>query len=302
MPQERITLSKKPKEPARLELLSLMMTSPDAKITILVDNQAGEGLVAEHGLSLWIETEDIRILFDTGQGAAFEDNARVLGIDLGTTDSLVLSHGHYDHTSGIPQALQQAWNANVYCHPGIVHPRYSIRNGVPKPIQMPRESMAAIGRLPSEQLHWVQQPFLLSERIGITGPIPRETSYENTGGPFYLDPNGKRADPIDDDLALWIRTDDGLVVCVGCCHAGLVNTLNHVRRLTNGLKVRAVIGGFHLLNAGRQRLNQTIAALRLLEPDMLIPCHCTGERAVLVLREALGERISPGAAGMTYEF
>jgi 7,8-dihydropterin-6-yl-methyl-4-(beta-D-ribofuranosyl)aminobenzene 5'-phosphate synthase len=173
---------------------------------------------------------------------------------------------------------------------------------MPKPIQIPLASMAAIDRLPAEHLHWIQQPMLLSDKIGITGPIPRETSFEDTGGPFYLDPQGKRADLIEDDLALWIRTGDGVIVCVGCSHAGLVNTLNHVRRLNHGLRVRAVIGGFHLLNAGRERLEQTITALRLFEPDMVVPCHCTGELAVAVLRNALGERVSPGAAGMTNQF
>lgn len=278
------------------------MTFADTRITILVDNQSNEGLVAEHGLSLWIETGENHILFDTGQKNTFENNARLLGIDLGKTDTLVLSHGHYDHTGGIPQALQKAPYTHVYCHPGVVSPRYSIRNGMPKPIQMPRESMAVLDRLPLEQLHWVQQPLFLSEKIGITGPISRETGYENTGGPFYFDPDGGRVDPVDDDIALWIRTDKGLVVCVGCSHAGLVNTLNHVRRLNNGLRIRAVIGGFHLVNADRRRLSHTIAALRLMEPDMVIPCHCTGEIAVALIREALGKRVSPGKAGMVCQF
>jgi len=278
------------------------MTSAGVKITILVDNQAGDKLIAEHGLSLWIETEGKHILFDTGQGNALEVNAHVLGVDLGMTDILVLSHGHYDHTGGIAQVLQQAHNAGIYCHPGIVQPRYAIRDRTPKSIQMPQISMAAIDRLPSQRLHWVQQPMLLSGKISITGPIPRETDYEDTGGPFYLDPEGSRIDSIDDDLALWIQKDDGLVVCIGCSHAGLVNTLNHVRRLSSGVRIRAVIGGFHLLNASRERLNQTMAVLRFLEPDRIVPCHCTGEPAVALLRDVFGERVSPGAAGMKYQF
>jgi 7,8-dihydropterin-6-yl-methyl-4-(beta-D-ribofuranosyl)aminobenzene 5'-phosphate synthase len=278
------------------------MISANVRIMILVDNKAGNGLTAEHGLSLWIETDGKRILFDTGQGIALESNARALGVDLGETDILVLSHGHYDHTGGIPQVLQHARRTIVYCHPGVVRPRYSIRNGTLKPIHMPHEPMSAIEKLPAQSLHWVAQALLLSERIGITGPIPRETSFEDTGGPFYLDPQARRADPIEDDLALWIRTDDGVIVCVGCSHAGLVNTLNHVRRLSHGLRVRAIIGGFHLVNASRERLDQTIAALRLFDPDMVVPCHCTGELAVAALRHALGERVSPGAAGMTYQF
>jgi len=278
------------------------MTYTNAKVTILVDNRATEGLVTEHGLSLWIETEGKHILFDTGQGSALENNSRELGIDMGQTDILVLSHGHYDHTGGIPQVLEQTRNLDVYCHPGIVLPRYSILNGMPRPIQIPRKSMEAIDQLSLEHLHWIQQPVLLSAKIGVTGPIPRETSFEDTGGPFYLDPQGKRADPIEDDLALWIRTEDGVVVCVGCSHAGLVNTLNHVRRLSNGLRIRAVIGGLHLGNASRDRLDQTVAALRFFELEVVVPCHCTGELAVAVLRNGLGDRISPGAAGMTCQF
>lgn len=272
------------------------------RITIIVDNRAGQGLVAEHGLSLWIETEDMRILFDTGQGSAFQNNAIVLGIDLEKTDILVLSHGHYDHTGGIPQVLQQARNIDVYCHPGVAHPRYSIRNGKPKPIQMPRESMEAIGKLPSEQLHWVQQPLFLSEKIGITGPIPRETGYENPGGPFYLDPEGRREDPIDDDLALWIRTKEGVVVCVGCSHAGIVNTLNLVRRISGNPNVRAIIGGFHLLHANKQRIEQTLNALKSMSPGLLVPCHCTGNGAVQALQGTFGDQVVSCVSGMTFWF
>jgi len=272
------------------------------RITILSDNRAGQGLVAEHGLSLWIETKDMRILFDTGQGSTFQKNARVLGIDLGKTDILVLSHGHYDHTGGIPQVLQQARNTDVYCHPGVIQPRCSIRNGKPKQIGMPRESVVAIGKLPLEQLHWVQKPLFLSEKIGITGPIPRETGYENPGGPFYLDPEGRRADPIDDDLALWIRTEDGLVVCVGCSHAGIVNTLNQVRRMSGNPMIRAVIGGVHLLHANKQRIEQTLDALRSMSPGLLVPCHCTGKRAVQALQDSFGDQVCSCVSGITFRF
>jgi len=120
------------------------MRSEGVKITIPVDNQAGGDLIAEHGLSLWIETEGKHILFDTGQGTALENNARVFGIDLSKAEFLVLSHGHYDHTGGIAQVLQQAHNAGLYSHSGVVQPRYAIRNGTPKSIQIPQKSMAAI--------------------------------------------------------------------------------------------------------------------------------------------------------------
>ncbi len=278
------------------------MPAADVTITILVDNQAAAGLVAEHGLSLEIVSGGQSILFDTGQGSALARNARLLDVDLRKTSVLVLSHGHYDHTGGIPDVLRPGRKIHVFGHPAISQPRYSIRDGRPRAIAMPPESAVDLGRLPWSYLHWVQRPASLTAKIGVTGPIPRETTFEDTGGPFYLDPEGRREDPILDDLALWIQTDDGLVVCVGCCHAGLINTLQYVRRLNRGQRLRAVIGGFHLLQASDARLDRTAAALRSLEPDLVVPCHCTGDRGVAALRAVLGERVSPGEAGKTYLF
>lgn len=278
------------------------MASTETSITVLVDNQAGAGLVAEHGLCMWIEADGLGILFDTGQGAALAPNSHALGIDLSRTDILVLSHGHYDHTGGMPHVLQAARQARVYCHPRAVLPRYVIHNDEPKSIQMPHPSIAVIQELSLERLFWVQKPLRLTANIGITGPIPRRTDYEDTGGPFYLDPHGRRPDPIDDDQALWIRTPGGLIVCVGCSHAGLVNTLRHVRSLNDGMGIRAVIGGFHLLHAGRRRLDRTRDALLEMDVGQAVPCHCTGESAIARLREATGEKVVSGAAGMTLRF
>lgn len=278
------------------------MNTHSLEIKILVDNQAPLDLVAEHGLSIWIEAEGKRILFDTGQGGALEPNAREIGVDLAQTDILILSHGHYDHTGGIAQVLRHNQKTNVYCHPGITQVHYSIKNGTMKSIQIPAESKAALDHMPAPNLHWISRPVHLSENIGITGPIPRETVYEDTGGSFYLDPQGERPDPISDDMAMWIRTDKGLVICVGCCHAGLVNTLYYIQALTGEKEIRAVIGGFHLLNAGRQRLDHTITALHYLKPATIVPCHCTGEKATQLLIDAIGDKVSLGRAGMELLF
>lgn len=278
------------------------MEDNTTRITILVDNKANSGLAAEHGFSLWIETADKHLLFDTGQGTAFEKNAGTLGIDLASTDILVLSHGHYDHTGGVPTCLRTASKAELYCHPGAVLPRYNVRNGISKSLQMPHEAMLAIDKLPAKRVHWVQHSLVIKDIIGLTGPIPHETDCEIADGPFFLDPEGGCPDPIDDDLALWIRTKTGLIVCVGCAHAGINNTLHHVQRLNKGMRIRAIIGGFHLLNAGEQHVERTIGILRNFAPDQVIPCHCTGERAITQLRTAFGDGCCPGAAGMTFVF
>ncbi|MBC2735668.1 MAG: MBL fold metallo-hydrolase [Desulfobacteraceae bacterium] len=278
-----------------------MGASPIA-ITILVDNQAGPGLTTEHGFSLWIEADGRHILFDTGQGPALPVNARTLGVDLRQTDMVVLSHGHYDHTGGIPHVLHVAPNAHVYCHPAVVQPRYSLRNGSPKPAHMPSESMAALDRLPEKHLRWTSETVMLSENIGLTGPIPRQTTFEDTGGAFFLDPEARHADPIEDDLALWIKTDQGLVVCVGCCHAGIINTLTHVRRLSGVAPIRAVIGGLHLLNADSRRLNHTLADMQTMPIETVIPCHCTGDRALDELEAVMGAKTRRSRSGATHHF
>jgi 7,8-dihydropterin-6-yl-methyl-4-(beta-D-ribofuranosyl)aminobenzene 5'-phosphate synthase len=278
-----------------------MGASPIA-ITILVDNQAGPGLTTEHGFSLWIEADGRYILFDTGQGPALPMNARTLGVDLRQTDMLVLSHGHYDHTGGIPHVLHVAPNAHVYCHPGVVQPRYSLRNGSPKPAHMPSESMAALDRLPEKHLRWTSEAVMLSSTIGLTGPIPRQTTFEDTGGAFFLDPEARHADPIEDDLALWIKTDQGLVVCVGCCHAGIINTLTHIRRLSGVAPIRAIIGGLHLLNADDRRLNHTLSAMQTIPIETVIPCHCTGDRAMDELDAVMGAKMRRSSSGATHHF
>lgn len=278
------------------------MDTHQIAITILVDNQAKSGLTPEHGLALWIEAEGQNILFDTGQGPALPANARALGIDLGQTDRLVLSHGHYDHTGGISHVLGKSLHAHVYCHPGVVQPRYSRRNGTPKAIQMPSPAMTALDHVSDKKMHWTSEALQLSEIIGLTGPIPRETSYEDAGGPFFRDRGARRADTIDDDLALWIRTEKGLVVCVGCCHAGLINTLNHACRQSGTSRIRAIIGGLHLLNASPQRLEQTLTALASFAVEKVIPCHCTGSQATDAMKALLGQRVVRGQSGLTFRF
>ncbi len=274
----------------------------EARITILVDNQAERGFTAEHGLALWVEVGQKRIIFDTGQGPALPINTTKLGIALEEVDFLVLSHGHYDHTGAIPYVLASASGVEVYCHPAVVGRRYSCSNGRCNPIHMPGAAKTALNKLPVEQLHWVLDTVRLSPLVGLTGPIARFTDYEDTSGPFFLDAASERPDPLDDDMALWVATNRGLVVCVGCCHAGLINTLAHVRRSSGISKIRAVVGGFHLLNASDERLVRTITALSELRPDMIVPCHCTGQRADQALRRALPGRVQSGSVAKVYEF
>ena len=162
---------------------------------------------------------------------------------------------------------------------------------------MPQAAAVALAGLPPEQRHWVGEPRTMSAHVGLTGPIPRKNSCEDTGGAFFLEREGCRPDPIDDELALWINTTRGLVIIVGCCHAGLMNTIEQIQSITGELKVHAVVGGLHLANASVDRLAWTCEALQELPIERLVPCHCTGSQAADVLQSVLGDMVSPCRCG-----
>lgn len=274
------------------------MTCNNVRIRILVDNKGCAGLAAEHGFAAWIEMSGHKILFDTGQGKALLANAALLGCDLSLVDTLVLSHGHYDHSGAVAELMQIAPAARVVCHAGAFAPRFSVRPGeAPRIISMAQSAKDAILSLPPNQIHWVSGPHQIIPDVGISGSIPREHPLEDTGGPFFFDPEGQRSDPLEDDMALWITTDRGLIILTGCCHAGLINTVDHIRAVTGVERLFGVIGGLHLVNAANDRLKATSTALRIWQPEFIIPCHCTGEGATAFLCGELGGTVVPGSAG-----
>lgn len=279
------------------------MSRESVKITVLVDYEATEGLETEHGFAAWVEAGDSRILFDTGQLGAMQANAAKLGIELKQAEALVLSHGHFDHTGTLPIFLAENTAAYVYFAHGLHIDRYSCKPDTPvRSIGMSDASREALAQVSAERLHELTSPYYLAPGIGITGPVPRASSFEDVGGPFFLDPESHNDDLIEDDQSMWIETDKGLVILLGCCHAGLVNTIDYIRKFSGIQKVRGVIGGMHLVNADQQRLSQTFKAMIDWEPEFLVPCHCTGANAVQQMQTALGSHIvHMGYAGMVVE-
>lgn len=266
-------------------------------LTVLSDNHAAEGLASEHGFAVWIEVGGKNILFDTGNASAMPLNAKALGVEMSKAGTIVLSHGHYDHSGNLRDMLKKAPLAVLYLHPAALRQRYSIHENA-KPIGMPESAVTAVSGLTEQRLKWVTAPEKISDRIWLTGPVPRVTNYEDTGGPFFKDADGRCPDGIPDDLSLWIETDAGLVVCLGCCHSGVVNTLNYIVETSGERRIRCVLGGMHLLHAPQERLERTSAALLGYNIPRVIPCHCTGEQATKFLAKVLGNTVEEGYAGL----
>ena len=249
---------------------------PDLRITVLVENTAGgRGLLAEHGLSLWIEWTGSKILFDTGQGHVLNHNARHMSLPLDLIDDIVLSHGHYDHTGGLVSVLSPARQPRVLVHRQALEPKCA-RNpdGTGRDVGMPESAREAI--LEKARLQWIDGPTEIGQGLWCTGAIPRTNDYEDTGGAFFRDEACREPDELPDDQALFIDTPAGIVAILGCAHAGVINTLHYVRSLTANRPIHAVLGGMHLLQASPMRMERTVAELRRLGVKRLMPCHCTG--------------------------
>ena len=271
------------------------------RVTALVDNTPGDPrLGSEHGLSFWIETDNGPILWDTGQSGMFMENAAVLGIPVRGTKHIALSHGHYDHTGGLVKALAEAPEAVVHVHPDVFVERFAPdRNGnEARSIGIPFDKSDIETRC--SRLIESVEPQVILPGVSLTGEIPRVTDFEDTGGTFYLDEGLSEPDPIRDDQSLVIETDDGVVLLLGCCHAGLVNTLTHVEKNWGTRSFPLIAGGTHLLNATGERLRATVDALRNYRIGRFVPGHCTGENALDVFGKAFPDSYEMLSVGWTW--
>ena len=270
-----------------------------AKITILSENSVRRrGMLAEHGLSLLIQTPSTQILFDTGQGLVLSNNMKVCGVDVQQIDVVGLSHGHYDHSGGLGALIQQKQELPVFAHPEVFQRRWSragdgkVReNGSPDGLQEKIRNFQPVDRM-----------LEIADGIWMTGPVPRTTAFEDTGGDFFLDAICQQKDEIVDDQALFFETSKGIVVLAGCAHSGIVNILEFVRAVREGIPLRAVVGGFHLEKATGDRTSRTVQYLKESCVDEIFPMHCVGRRAWQALREGLGGRCREARAGSTLEF
>ena len=273
------------------------------RITVLCENSVGpiSGTLGEHGFSALIEPAGGEpLLFDTGQGATLLHNARRMNKDLGAVRRVALSHGHYDHSGGLLPLLQACGPKTVHGHPGIFTPRYRVKDtGECIPIGIPhdRATLEAAGATFDLSAEFRE----LAPGIFLTGEVPRVTPFETGDQGLFRDCAGREVDSIPDDQSLVLETGRGLVILLGCCHAGLVNTLEHVASQTGRRDVHAVIGGTHLGFCGQAQLEQTIAAVKRSGVKKLSAGHCTGFAAAARLSRELPKGFQITPVGYTLE-
>ena len=272
------------------------------RITVVIDNMAPTGapkpFLAEHGLSLLIETKEKTILMDTGQTGAVVRNLSLLGIHPKDVDTVVLSHGHHDHAGGLAEFLR---NRNrpvpVIAHPGIFSDRYSVKGDVRRYAGIPF-SQAALTSMGAEWL-FTDKPVEVCPGLWFSGQIPRQTDYEQGDGNLVVFNEAGCAchDVINDDAVLYYQDTEGLVVISGCAHSGLVNIVRNGLTLTGAAKLKGWIGGTHLGPVADGQKTATLDFIDSMNVKFLAANHCTGFAVMSILQQRLGQRFIPGFVG-----
>jgi 7,8-dihydropterin-6-yl-methyl-4-(beta-D-ribofuranosyl)aminobenzene 5'-phosphate synthase len=315
-------MDEKLKEVDRIEVLALMDNYADVLLgnTRVVRRASHSGggeifsdtLVGEHGLSLLVTVREggngHTILFDTGYSAlGVPHNMEHLGVDLKIIEAIVLSHGHMDHLGSLHPILEKARKPMpVLMHPeAFASTRYLTRKDGEKdrfPVMLERKEIEDRGG----QIRETAAPTLICENmILVSGEVERTTSFERGMPHAVMEKDGKlEKDPIRDDQALFLLLKGkGLVVIGGCSHAGIVNTVRYGKKITGAQKVHAVLGGFHLAGPLFEPIiDDTIDALKKEAPEVVVPMHCTGWKAIQRFSLAFPAAFVLNSVGSTYTF
>lgn len=255
------------------------------KLTILSDNKVltPKGYKAEWGFSVLIEGKET-ILFDSGQNVAFEN---LIAMNKPLPSKIVLSHGHYDHTTGLRQFLG---NVKIYAHPDALLPRYFEGRYIGIPY---RKDLIAHGN----ELIEHTEPIEVAKNVFALGEIPRSYETALLKDSFLIRGNEKERDEIRDDQAIAIKTEKGVALILGCCHSGFRNTFEWAEEVMND-EIFAIIGGTHFIAYDEQKI---VEILRKIDVEFIAPTHCTGLKAEMIIARELGEKYRPVGVGSEFE-
>lgn len=271
------------------------------RLTILCENSVErvepKGLLGEHGFSCHLQTEQGAYLFDTGGGQTIIPNSEKLGIDLGQLQGIFFSHGHLDHTGGLRQVLEQTGPIPIYAHPDLFRVRYSRDGNQLRAIGLPwhQEQLEELGA----RFQLADSPRQVTPQLTLSGEIPRRNAFE-TGDPGLIttDETGQETvDHLADDLSLFIDSPKGLIILLGCAHAGVLNIIEHARNITGQNKIHMLIGGTHLKFSSAEQTAATLDRLEELGIDKIGVSHCTGLRQAQQLAARFGDRFFNATVG-----
>lgn len=277
----------------------------DWKITVLCENTVTKpGFLGEHGFAAYVETPDTTLLFDTGQGFGLVQNALRLQKDLRQVSRVALSHGHFDHTGGILSFLGVHGPCEIVGHPDVLSERFRWmpvgKEEKPVSIGIPWREAYVTSR--GARFRWEKEFTEIAPHVYLSGEVDRKTDFETGDPKFVIRQNGNWIpDPFLDDYSLALKTPKGLVVILGCAHAGLINILNHFSAKTGENRFYAVLGGTHLGFSPQVQLENTIRALKKYDIELLAVSHCTGQQPVARLAAEFGERFAFAPVGFTLE-
>ncbi len=275
----------------------------ELKITVLVENSVVVpfNVIGEHGFAAFVETKNFNFLFDTGQGKALINNSISLKKDLSSIKFLYLSHGHYDHTGGMVDLLKVKSPLTVYTHKDAFSKRYWFKGGIKKYIGIPFDKayLESLGA----QFVYEKEFREIDSGIYSSGEVERKTDFEKIDAEMKVENSQGNLvqDQIWDDFSLAIDTSKGLVVLLGCAHAGIVNILNHFINKTGREEIYAVIGGTHLGFATDKQINATLEIIEKYNIQKLGASHCTGLEVAGKLYNKLKDKFFFAGVGSVLE-
>lgn len=260
------------------------------KLTILVDNNTliNKNFLGEAGLSIFIEIENKKIIFDVGYSDIFIKNASKMGINLKEIDYLIFSHGHNDHSWGLFHFIEYCSAARVSNKPTIItHPLTFEAKHL--------EGVGEIGNIIEKEklssffnIKYSKKPYWITEKLVFLGEIPRNNEFEGKTSIGQVYKNGiAKNDYIIDDSALAYKSEFGLVIITGCSHSGICNITEYAKKVCEESKVFDIVGGFHLLAPVDNQLLKTVKYLSDIDINQLHPCHCTDLQSKIELAQKL---------------
>lgn len=280
------------------------------KILFLSENRTSHpDCMAEHGLAIYIETNGRRLLFDAGASDLLVKNAQQLDVNLEEVDDVIISHGHYDHTQGLPAFCKINQKAKIYIHRNSFKKTYGFDKGKLDQehcgVRWTRWEYEEI----KDRLIFTEGPLKLSENILVSGTIPPVEGYHPTEKFYSKGENGELIpDPMDHEQFLAVRNVDengnakGICLFSGCSHTGVVPCLRYAGKLFPDERITTFIAGMHLYNADKETREKTLSQVCAQKIDRVIPVHCTGIQAICDLKVLMGDHCIPAGVGDSFEF